>query len=1167
MAPAPNAGGPVSFESSKPQLHQPTPPVVRTRSQRRVVDPPSLGSVLAEALTVQEKQQVSKSKKKQRPRRASISCPDSPIGPGARSPMYDSFATSITEEFNRQLQDGESEEEEDEEEDVPWRDTVTALPVLKGSAPTSSAPRRPSLRRVQSDGVNNSRRSLSPPLENSPRSNRGVSPSEVPRAGGSVLRASLASLDSFHSATASRRDSSASAANVAAHEANGGELTSAARTMACKIEALSEKLERSEAEKHAAIDARDTGAVREVELREKVLALEARAEGAEAAEAETASARDQVEAALSERSEALRAAEATVSELQTEVRAHEVELRERAEAIEAAEAEVAALEEKNAVLEQTKSNLEANIAETTSALAESEAARLESDEARERMLDERERLLNEIDEMKGCVRVVCRLRPPKKKTAALAAVPTGELDAGIQRQVKLLREEPAGAALGECSTVHDFDRVFAIDASTEHVFDELGAVGRSVLNGGSAAIMAYGQTGSGKTYTMEGFNRLMVSLLLNGAARASKKAAIAAAASKGAPQQLRLGASAQVQLRMAVVEVQTLAHAETLVDLLLPAKGSSAPKLEVRSGMEVCAVSGLGWHAVKDAKAAHALAKRAAEKRATADNGLNQTSSRSHMITLYQLHSSTEGDESAGGVGVRGQLALVDLAGSERLQRTGATGDRRDEAVGINGSLTALGQVMLALVNKAAHVPFRNSLLTHLLQPCMRKGCRVALVVNASPEAADANETEAALGFGTRARKACLGSMTTMGKGREEVAAQQRELQKSKLQAADGAKELAALRKELEAARASAARGQADAEERERLAGEASRQAAKAESAAAAAKAALAEADDAKRKLRDALAKRTDTAKASDGGASSANERTKHAEAKARQAEARAKAAEDAKAKVEAEVAKAEEARAKAEEAAAAVRRQLAQAQQRPAGARRASTEVPRRTPAQAPEEALAEVPARGSVSPSSERSDGSTAASTAAFEASGRSASLEPSDAETSNASAPPAPSPRRQPGAAARAPLNGPGSARPKAPPPSRPGAAKKEASASAAKRAPVARGAAAAQSGAQAAAARRAAAERLKQRGATTPSRIPASASKKKPLASGRTSAETPGAQKKKSVPGSMPASRTSSETPNALKKPAAPSGRASILTPRALETKAGRLSETPGKNWKL
>ena len=57
------------------------------------------------------------------------------------------------------------------------------------------------------------------------------------------------------------------------------------------------------------------------------------------------------------------------------------------------------------------------------------------------------------------------------------------------------------------------------------------------------------------------------------------------------------------------------------------------------------------------------------------------------------------------------------MAGSERQAKTGAAGTRLKEATKINLSLSALGNVISALVDgKSTHIPYRDSKLTRLLQ-------------------------------------------------------------------------------------------------------------------------------------------------------------------------------------------------------------------------------------------------------------------------------------------------------------------------------------------------------------------------------------------------------------------------------------------------------------------
>ena len=95
---------------------------------------------------------------------------------------------------------------------------------------------------------------------------------------------------------------------------------------------------------------------------------------------------------------------------------------------------------------------------------------------------------------------------------------------------------------------------------------------------------------------------------------------------------------------------------------------------------------------------------------------MNEHSSRSHAIFTITVECSDLDTEGECHIRV-GKLNLVDLAGSERQAKTGATGERFKEATKINLSLSALGNVISALVDgKSTHVPYRDSKLTRLLQ-------------------------------------------------------------------------------------------------------------------------------------------------------------------------------------------------------------------------------------------------------------------------------------------------------------------------------------------------------------------------------------------------------------------------------------------------------------------
>jgi kinesin family protein 3/17 len=131
---------------------------------------------------------------------------------------------------------------------------------------------------------------------------------------------------------------------------------------------------------------------------------------------------------------------------------------------------------------------------------------------------------------------------------------------------------------------------------------------------------------------------------------------------------------------------------------------------------------------------------------------MNQTSSRSHSIFTVIVECGSKGIDGEDHISV-GRLNLVDLAGSERQSKTGATGDRLKEATKINLSLSALGNVISALVDgKTAHIPYRDSKLTRLLQDSLGGNTKTVMCANAGPADYNYDETLTTLRYANRAK-------------------------------------------------------------------------------------------------------------------------------------------------------------------------------------------------------------------------------------------------------------------------------------------------------------------------------------------------------------------------------------------------------------------------------
>lgn len=93
------------------------------------------------------------------------------------------------------------------------------------------------------------------------------------------------------------------------------------------------------------------------------------------------------------------------------------------------------------------------------------------------------------------------------------------------------------------------------------------------------------------------------------------------------------------------------------------------------------------------------------------------------------------------------------MAGSERASKTGVTGDGMKEATKINLSLSALGNVISALVDgKIHHIPYRDSKLTRLLQDSLGGNTKTIMIANVSPANYNYDETLSTLRYASRAK-------------------------------------------------------------------------------------------------------------------------------------------------------------------------------------------------------------------------------------------------------------------------------------------------------------------------------------------------------------------------------------------------------------------------------
>ncbi|KAG5255130.1 KINESIN protein [Salix suchowensis] len=353
----------------------------------------------------------------------------------------------------------------------------------------------------------------------------------------------------------------------------------------------------------------------------------------------------------------------------------------------------------------------------------------------------RKKLHNTILELKGNIRVFCRVRPllPEDSPGADGkdvSYPT--TTEALGRGIDLTQNGQKYS--------FTFDKVFMPDSTQEDVFVEISQLVQSALDGYKVCIFAYGQTGSGKTYTMMGKpgNPSLKGLIPRSLEQIFQTR-----------QSLQSqGWKYEMQVSMLEIYNETIRDLLSTKDSSRTEYGSNGKQYAIKhDATGNTLVSDLTVVDVCSTREVSFLLDQASHSRSVGKTQMNEQSSRSHFVFTLRITGFNENTEQQ----VQGVLNLIDLAGSERLSKSGSTGDRLRETQAINKSLSSLSDVIFSLAKKEDHVPFRNSKLTYLLQPCLGGDSKTLMFVNISPDHSSLGESLCSLRFASRVNACEIG--------------------------------------------------------------------------------------------------------------------------------------------------------------------------------------------------------------------------------------------------------------------------------------------------------------------------------------------------------------------------------------------------------------------------
>lgn len=341
-----------------------------------------------------------------------------------------------------------------------------------------------------------------------------------------------------------------------------------------------------------------------------------------------------------------------------------------------------------------------------------------------------EKHMTQRDSSNEAVQVVVRCRPMNEKEIAENYKRVVDVDP-LRGAIEIT--DPRGDGQ-ERKKVFTFDAVYNWNSHQEDLYEEIvRPLVSCVLDGFNATIFAYGQTGTGKTYTMEGSKLDSV------------EKGIIPRSFDQIFSHIARSSNMEFLVRSSYLEI----YQEEIRDLM---NKNPEKKHELREGASGVYVQDLSSFICRNVKEIERIMTRGNQNRSIGTTNMNERSSRSHAIFMITIEMGPTGDAYQKMIKV-GKLNLVDLAGSEKQCKTGTKGERLKEATKINLSLSALGNVISALVDgKNTHIPYRDSKLTRLLQDSLGGNSKTLMVANIGPASYNYDETLTTLRYANRAK-------------------------------------------------------------------------------------------------------------------------------------------------------------------------------------------------------------------------------------------------------------------------------------------------------------------------------------------------------------------------------------------------------------------------------